>query len=36
MDVNVKKGLAENANHVSVVNFLLTSYPLPKTIISLR
>lgn len=30
MDVNVKKGLAENANHVSVVNFLLTSYPLAK------
>lgn len=28
MDVNVKNGLAENANHVSVVNFLLTSYPL--------
>ena len=30
MDANVKKGLAENANHVSVVNFLLTSYPLVK------
>ena len=30
MDANVKKGLAENANHVSVVNFLLTSYPLAK------
>lgn len=30
MDVNVKNGLAENANHVSVVSFLLTSYPLSK------
>lgn len=30
MDLNVKNGLSENANHVSVVNFLLTSYPLSK------
>ena len=31
MDTNVKEGLAENANAVSVVNFLLTSYPLSKS-----
>ena len=31
MDTNVKKGLTENANHVSIVNFLLTSYPLSKS-----
>ncbi|WP_019967642.1 AAA family ATPase [Segatella maculosa] len=30
MDDAVKKGLAENANDISVVNFLLTSYPLPE------
>ena len=30
MDASVKAGLSTNANNVSIVNFLLTSYPLPK------
>lgn len=30
MDASVKAGLSSNANNVSIVNFLLTSYPLPK------
>jgi len=30
MDATIKGNLANNANHVSVINFLLTSYPLSK------
>lgn len=30
MDSAVKANLANNANNVSIVNFLLTSYPLTK------
>ena len=30
MDPTISANLANNANHVSIVNFLLTSYPLPE------
>jgi len=30
MDPTVKKNVIENANHLSIVNFLLTRFPLPK------
>lgn len=30
MDMSIQRSLAENANNVSIVNFLLTSYPLPS------
>lgn len=36
MEATVKTNLANNANNVSIINFLLTSYPLTKSIISLN
>lgn len=36
MNENVKNDLAENANHVSVVNFLIASYPLPEDNLLIR